>query len=102
MTKTISLLPEKAREFATAKHCGQKGKRPGERYIQHVETVAEILKNHGHDQPVVLAGAYPRKHLPVLESASACCAICRTESSGQIGPYSGSFVCQFAADLARI
>lgn len=58
MTTTICVLPEKAREFARTKHRGQKGKRPGELYIQHVETVVEILKNHGHEQAVVLAGAY--------------------------------------------
>jgi hypothetical protein len=42
------------------------------------------------------------EHLPVLESASARCAIRRKESSGQIGPCPGSFVCQFAADVARV
>jgi hypothetical protein len=34
---TMSVLLEKAREFATAKHRGQKGKRPGELCIQHIE-----------------------------------------------------------------
>ena len=29
-------------------------------------------------------------------------AIRRGESSGQIGPCSGSFICQFTADLARV
>jgi (p)ppGpp synthase/HD superfamily hydrolase len=53
----MSLL-EKAQAFAIAKHGAQDGKRPGEPYIGHVETVVAILRNHGEHRPEVLAGAY--------------------------------------------
>jgi (p)ppGpp synthase/HD superfamily hydrolase len=49
---------EKARVFATRKHGGQKGKRPGEAYIDHVEAVSRILKKYGEVRTEVLTAAY--------------------------------------------
>ena len=49
---------EKARAFATRKHSGQTGKRPGEAYIDHVEAVVRLLKDHGEERAKVLKAAY--------------------------------------------
>ena len=49
---------EKAKAFATGKHGGQKGKRPGQDYVDHVETVVRLLKQHGEERREVLAAAY--------------------------------------------
>jgi (p)ppGpp synthase/HD superfamily hydrolase len=49
---------EKAKAFATRKHSGQKGKRPGQAYIDHVETVVRLLGQHGETRANVLAAAY--------------------------------------------
>lgn len=58
MTSTATSLLEKAHAFAIAKHRGQNGKRPGEPYISHVEAVVQMLGDHGHNRPELLAGAY--------------------------------------------
>ena len=50
-------LGEGARAYATRKHGGQKGKRPGEAYIDHVEAVVQLLEQHG-EEPDVLAAGY--------------------------------------------
>ena len=57
MSLTASQV-EKAKVFATHKHDGQKGKRPGEAYIDHVEAVIRLLKKHGEVRTHVLAAAY--------------------------------------------
>jgi len=44
--------------FATRKHNGQKGKRPGQAYIDHVEAVVRLLQEHGEARADVLAAAY--------------------------------------------
>ena len=51
-------LGEGARAFATRKHSGQKGKRPGEAYIDHLEAVVQLLKQHGEERADVLAAGY--------------------------------------------
>jgi (p)ppGpp synthase/HD superfamily hydrolase len=51
-------LVAKARAFAADKHRGQKGKRPGEAYIDHVETVVRLLNQEGATDPTLLAAAY--------------------------------------------
>ena len=51
-------LTERARIFAARKHNGQKGKRPGEAYLDHIERVVRLLKEHGEERPNVLAAAY--------------------------------------------
>jgi (p)ppGpp synthase/HD superfamily hydrolase len=57
MTVAVSEV-EKARAFATHKHSGQKGKGPGQAYIDHVEAVVRLLKDYGEARPDVLAAAY--------------------------------------------
>ena len=57
-TLTGPALLERARAFATRKHDGQKGKRPGETYLDHLETVVRLLKEHGEGRDEVLAAAY--------------------------------------------
>jgi (p)ppGpp synthase/HD superfamily hydrolase len=56
-TLTGPALLERARAFATRKHDGQKGKRPGETYLDHLETVVRLLKKHGEERAEVLAVA---------------------------------------------
>jgi (p)ppGpp synthase/HD superfamily hydrolase len=48
----------KVQAFAADKHSGQNGKRPGQTYMDHVETVVRILKKHGEKRTDVLAAAY--------------------------------------------
>ena len=48
----------KAKAFATRKHSGQKGKGPGQAYIDHVQAVVGVLKDHGEERAEVLAAAY--------------------------------------------
>jgi (p)ppGpp synthase/HD superfamily hydrolase len=49
---------EKAKAFATRKHNGQKGKGPEQAYIDHLEAVVRLLKDHGEERAEVLAAAY--------------------------------------------
>jgi (p)ppGpp synthase/HD superfamily hydrolase len=57
---------EKAKAFAT-----QKGKRQGQAYIDHVETVVRLLKQHGEERPEVLAAAYLHDCLEKTETKVA-------------------------------
>jgi len=57
-TLTGPALLERARAFAARKHHGQKGKRPAETYLDHLETVVRLLKKHGEERAEVLAAAY--------------------------------------------
>jgi (p)ppGpp synthase/HD superfamily hydrolase len=57
MTLTATEV-EKARAFAIGKHSGQKGKGPGQSYMDHVEIVVRLLRKHGEERADVLAAAY--------------------------------------------
>lgn len=57
-TLTGPALLEHARAFASRKHHGQKGKRPAQTYLDHLETVVRLLKKHGEVRAEVLAAAY--------------------------------------------
>jgi (p)ppGpp synthase/HD superfamily hydrolase len=54
----MKTLVEKAQAFAVAKHQGQKGKRPGESYVRHVESVVDMLEEHGYRGSDLLSAAY--------------------------------------------
>ena len=53
MEKTVGDV----REFALAKHGEQTRKHSGQPYIEHLDNVAGILTEHGHDDPQILAAA---------------------------------------------
>ena len=46
---------EKAKQFATAAHAGQKRKYTGEDYIVHPEHVASIIEEYGFDDNMIAA-----------------------------------------------
>ena len=53
MEKTVGDV----REFALAKHGEQTRKHSGQPYIEHLDNVASILTEHGHDDPQIIAAA---------------------------------------------
>lgn len=54
----MQALVARARDFAIARHQGQKRKYDEAPYSEHLDAVVGLLERHGHDDPVLLAAAF--------------------------------------------
>ncbi len=57
-TRPPDALVSRARELARAAHAGQMRKSGGVPYFEHLARVAELVGEHGHDDPTTVAAAY--------------------------------------------
>jgi hypothetical protein len=79
-TLTGPALLERARAFVARKHHGQKGKRPAETYLDHLEAVVRLLKKHGEErQPTFMIAR--KKPIWMWPSSSASSVPSRCSSS---------------------
>ena len=65
----VSTTIQDARDFALAKHAGQVRKHDGNPYIAHLDGVASVLKEHGHDTRELIAAAFLHDTLEKSETA---------------------------------
>lgn len=54
----VATTLQDVRDFALAKHGGQVRKHDGRPYIEHLDGVAAVLKEHGYKSPDVIAAAF--------------------------------------------
>lgn len=74
-------LVDRARELARAAHAEQTRKAGGVPYFSHLEAVAELLVQHGHDDEVQVAAAYLHD---LLEDQPAHAARMREEMPAEV------------------